>query len=160
MQYKSIHIAGLALIALLVAIPATAQSNRVQTLDRIVAIVNDEVITQYDLEEHKRLVIAQLKRQGTDLPPNDVLDKQLLERLINDRAQIQWAKDTGIRIDDAQVERAIGRIAEDNKMTQTQFRDLLKQDNIPYSKFREDLRNEITLVRVGEREVVNKSTVT
>ena len=160
MQHESIRITGLALIALLNAFPAAAQSNRVQTLDRIVAVVNDEVITQYDLEDQKKLVISQLRRQGTELPANDVLEKQLLERLINDRAQIQWAKETGIRIDDAQVERAIGRIAEDNKMTQTQFRDVLKQDNIPYAKFREDLRNEITLVRVREREVDNKITVT
>ena len=160
MRHKSIRMTGLALIALLAAFPSAAQTGRVQTLDRIVAVVNDEVITQYDLEDQKKLVITQLKRQGTDLPPNDVLEKQLLERLINDRAQIQWAKETGIRIDDAQVERAIGRIAEDNKMTAAQFRDVLKQDNIPYAKFREDLRNEITLVRVREREVDNKITVT
>ena len=160
MRHTSIPVSGLALIALLAAFPSTAQTGRVQTLDRIVAVVNDEVITQYDLEDQKRLVITQLKRQGTDLPPNDVLEKQLLERLINDRAQIQWAKETGIRIDDAQVERAIGRIAEDNKMTAAQFRDVLKQDNIPFAKFREDLRNEITLVRVREREVDNKITVT
>ena len=160
MQHKSIRVTLLALLALLNAFPAMAQSNRVQTLDRIVAVVNDEVITQYDLEDQKKLIISQLRRQGTELPPNDVLEKQLLERLINDRAQIQWAKETGIRIDDAQVERAIGRIAEDNKMTQAQFRDVLKQDNIPYAKFREDLRNEITLVRVREREVDNKITVT
>jgi peptidyl-prolyl cis-trans isomerase SurA len=161
MQHTSLRITGwLAALAVLLSLPVFAQSSKVETLDRIVAIVNDEVITQYDLEDQKRLVISQLKRQGTELPPNDVLEKQLLERLINDRAQIQWAKETGIKIDDSQVERTIGRIAEDNKMTQAQFRDLLKQDNIPYSKFREDLRTEITLARVREREVDNKITVT
>lgn len=142
------------------AAPVLAQSGKVVTLDRIVAVVNDEVITQYDLEDQKKLVILQLQRQGTELPANDLLEKQLLERLINDRAQIQWAKDTGIKIDDGQVERAITRIAEDNKMTPVQFRDLLKQDGIPYPKFREDLRNEITLARVREREVDQKISVT
>ena len=132
---------------------------RVETLDRIVAIVNDEVITKYEMDDQKRLVMAQLKRQGTELPAPDVLEKQLLERLINERAQLQWAKDSGIRIDDAQVERAVGRIAEDNKMTQTQFMALLKQDNIPFSKFREDLRGEMMLARVREREVENKIVV-
>ena len=156
MQRPTTLILAAALAVAVQAIPALAQSGRVVTLDRIVAVVNDEVITQYDLEDQKKLVVMQLQRQGTELPPNDLLEKQLLERMINDRAQIQWAKDSGIRIDDAQVERAIGRIAEDNKMTAAQFRDLLKQDGIPYPKFREDLRNEITLARVREREVDNK----
>jgi len=161
MTMNSLRIAGaLALIALFPCATAVAQNTKVQTLDRIVAVVNDEVITQYDLEDQKKLVISQLKRQGTEQPANDVLEKQLLERLINDRAQIQWAKDSGIRIDDAQVERTIGRIAEDNKMTPAQFRDMLRDDKIPYAKFREDLRNEITLARVREREVENKVTVT
>jgi peptidyl-prolyl cis-trans isomerase SurA len=160
MQSQKLFLLAAALGLTLQASPLLAQSNRVVTLDRIVAIVNDEVITQYDLEDQKKVVMMQLQRQGTELPPNDLLDKQLLERLINDRAQIQWAKDTGIKIDDAQVERAIGRIAEDNKMTAAQFRDLLKQDGIPFPKFREDLRNEITLARVREREVDNKISVT
>jgi peptidyl-prolyl cis-trans isomerase SurA len=139
--------------------PDASPSSKVETLDRIVAIVNDEVITKYDMEDQKRLVMAQLKRQGTELPAADVLEKQLLERLINERAQLQWAKDTGIRIDDAQVERAIGRIADDNKLTTAQFLAMLKQDNITYAKFREDLRGEMMLARVREREVENKIAV-
>ena len=138
---------------------APSTRGKVVTLDRIVAVVNDEVITQYEMEEQKRLVISQLKRQGTDLPPNDVIEKQLLERMINERAQLQWAKDTGIRIDDAQVERAIGRIAEDNKLTQSQFMNMLKEDGVPFSKFREDLRNEMVLARVREREVDTKIAI-
>ena len=141
------------------AVPAPSASSsstgKVVTLDRIVAIVNDEVITQYEMEDQKRLVISQLKRQGTELPPNDVLEKQLLERLINERAQLQWAKDTGIRIDDAQVERAVGRIAEDNKLTQAQFLGMLKDDNIPFARFREDLRNEMEIGRASCRERVS-----
>ena len=138
---------------------SASSAGKVVTLDRIVAIVNDEVITQYEMEDQKRLVISQLKRQGTQLPPNDVLEKQLLERLINERAQVQWAKDTGIRIDDAQVERAVGRIAEDNKLTQAQFLAMLKEDNIPFARFREDLRNEMVLARVREREVDAKVAI-
>jgi len=159
MHYKSLRAAGALLVAMLATAAALAQP-KVATMDRIVAVVNDEVITQYEMEDQKRLVTSQLKRAGTELPAADVLEKQILERLINDRAQLQWAKDSGIRVDDALVERTIGRIADDNKMTQTQFRDLLKQDNIPYSKFREDLRGEITLARVREREVDAKIVVT
>ena len=151
---------GLALCApAALAQASAAASAKVETLDRIVAVVNDEVITKYEIEDQKRLVVAQLKRQGTELPASDVLEKQLLERLINERAQLQWAKDTGIRIDDGQVERAIGRIAEDNKLTTPQFLAMLKQDNIPYAKFREDLRGEMLLARVREREVEAKIAV-
>ena len=165
MQQRHLRAAGAILLGAALCAPAAyAQSTaappaKVETLDRIVAIVNDEVITKYEMDDQKRLVMAQLKRQGTELPAPDVLEKQLLERLINERAQLQWAKDSGIRIDDAQVERAIGRIAEDNKMTQSQFLALLKQDNIPFSKFREDLRGEMMLARVREREVENKIVV-
>jgi peptidyl-prolyl cis-trans isomerase SurA len=139
--------------------PGTSAAGKVEIIDRIIAVVNDEVITKYEMEDQKRLVVSQLKRQGTELPAPDVLDKQLLERLINERAQLQWAKDSGIRIDDAQVERAIGRIADDNKLSTPQFLAMLKQDNIPYAKFREDLRAEITLARVREREVENKIAI-
>lgn len=151
--------ATLALAQVTAQAPAAAPASKVETLDRIVAIVNDEVITKYQMEDQKRLVMAQLKRQGTELPASDVMEKQLLERLINERVQLQWAKDSGIRIDDAQVERAIGRIAEDNKLTNAQFLAMLKQDNIPYAKFREDLRGEMMLARVREREVENKIAV-
>lgn len=138
---------------------SASSGGKIVTLDRIVAIVNDEVITQYEMEDQKRLVISQLKRQGTELPANDVLEKQLLERLINERAQIQWAKDTGVRVDDAQIERAVNRIAEDNKLTQAQFQAMLKEDNIPFARFRDDLRNEMVLARVREREVDIKVVV-
>ena len=84
---------------------------RSQALDRVIAIVNDEAITQYDLDDAKRVVVEQLKRQKVAQPPNDVLDKQVLERLITERAMLQYAKDNGIKVDDAQVERTIQRIA-------------------------------------------------
>ncbi|MBK8739721.1 MAG: peptidylprolyl isomerase [Betaproteobacteria bacterium] len=145
--------------AALAQVRPQAPAGKVETLDRIVAVVNDEVITKHEMESQKQLVIAQLRRAGTELPAPDVLEKQLLERLINERAQLQWAKDTGIRIEDAQIERTISRIAEDNKLTTPQFLALLKQDNIPYAKFREDLRGEMMLARVREREIENKIVI-
>src|SRR5437867_3471583 len=99
MQPNILRAGGALFLAALCSAVALAQSPAptVQTLDRITAVVNDEVITQYELEDQKRLVTSQLKRAGTELPPADVLEKQLLERMINDRAQLQWAKDSGIR---------------------------------------------------------------
>jgi peptidyl-prolyl cis-trans isomerase SurA len=152
-----------ALLAALAATHALAQARpalvRAQPLDRVVAIVNDEAITQYELDDAKRVVLETLKKQNVARPSNDVLDKQVLERLITERAILQYAKDNGIKVDDTQVERAIQRIAEDNKMTVDDVRKALARDNMPYSRYREDIRNEITVQRVREREVESRITV-
>jgi peptidyl-prolyl cis-trans isomerase SurA len=79
-------------------------------VDRIVAIVNDEVITHNDLNERVTLVSNQLRRSGGNVPATDALQRQILERMINDLVQIQLAKETGIRIDDATLDRTIQRI--------------------------------------------------
>lgn len=121
--------------------------------DRIVAVVGDEVITLVELNSRLDSALKQLQKQGTPLPPRDVLEKQMLERLIMERAQLQLARDTGLRIDDAQLDQAIGRIAANNRLSQQQFREALQRDGIPYATFREDIRNEMTMVRLREREV-------
>ena len=82
-----------------------------------------------------------------------MLDKQVLERLITERALLQYAKENGIKVDDTQVERTIQRIAEDNKLTLDGLRQELAKDNIPYAKYRDDMRNEIIVQRLREREV-------
>ena len=84
------------------------------SLDRVVVIVNDEAITQWDLNEQRRIVMSQLKASNITPPPNDILDRQVLERLIVERAILQYAKDTGVRVDDTMVERTILRVAEEN----------------------------------------------
>jgi len=132
---------------------------RSQPLDRVIAIVNDEAITQYDLDDAKRVVLDQLKKQKVAQPSSDVLDKQILERLITERALLQYAKDNGIKVDDAQVERTIQRIAEDNKMTVDDVRKSLARDNVSYARYRDDIRNEIVVQRVREREVDSRITV-
>ncbi len=81
--------------------------DRTILLDRVVAVVNDEALTQFDLNEQKRIVLPQMKSQNVTPPPPDVLEKQLLERLITERALLQYAKETGVRVDDMQVERTI-----------------------------------------------------
>lgn len=128
-------------------------------LDRIVAVVNDEVITRNNLDERVNLAFAQLKRQGTPPPSREVLEKQILDRMISDRVQLQFARETGLRVDDAELDRAIGRIAEDNKLTLPQLRMALDKDGVPFPKFRDDIRNEIVTVRLREREVDNRIVV-
>lgn len=127
--------------------------------DRIVAVVNDDVITLFELRTRLDLALTQLKQQGTPLPPREVLEKQMLERLVMDKVQLQFARESGVRVDDAQLEQTIQRIAANNKMSMAQFRDALQKDGIPFAKFREDIRNEVTIARVREREVESKIAI-
>lgn len=122
-------------------------------MDRIVAVVNDEVITLTELRGRLETVMVQLRRQGTPLPPREVLEQQMLERMVMEKVQLQHARDIGIRIDDASLDQAILRIAANNHLTLAQFRQALEQDGMQFDKFREDIRDEITIVRVREREV-------
>jgi peptidyl-prolyl cis-trans isomerase SurA len=139
--------------------PARAAPKREATLDRVIAVVNDEAITQYDLNDARSVVLKQLKQQKVQQPSADVLDKQVLEHRITDRALLQYAKENGIKVDDTQVERVIERIASDNKLTVDGLRQALAQDNIPFAKYRDDVHNEIVLQRLREREVDQHITV-
>ena len=129
-------------------------------VDRIVAVVNDEVITQNELNERVGLVVRQLQRQGGQLPTADALSRQILERMITDLLQTQLAKESGIKIDDATLERTIERIAQENSLSMPDFRAALERDGIKYPKFRDDIRNEIMVARLREREVENNIVVT
>jgi peptidyl-prolyl cis-trans isomerase SurA len=125
-------------------------------LDRIVAIVNKDVITQRDLEERIALVVSQLKRQNTPLPAPEVLERQVLERMIMDRVQVQFAQETGVRVDELQLDRTVGMIAQQNRMSLPEFRQALEREGVPFEKFREDIRREIMISRLKDREVDSK----
>ena len=137
-----------------------ATPSRIIPVDRIVAVVNDEVITQNDLTERVSLVVRQLQRQGGQLPTNDVLSRQILERMINDLLQVQLAKETAIKVDDATLDKTIERIAAENNLGMAEFRAALDKDGVRFPRFREDIRNEILLSRLREREVENTIVVT
>jgi peptidyl-prolyl cis-trans isomerase SurA len=137
-----------------------ATPSRVVPVDRIVAVVNDEVITSIDLTDRVTLVTKQLQRQGSQLPASEVLSRQILERMINDLLQAQLAKETGIKVDDATLDRTIERIAQENQLSMSDFRSALERDGVKYPRFREDIRNEILLARLREREVENGIVVT
>jgi peptidyl-prolyl cis-trans isomerase SurA len=136
------------------------QNNDVTKMDRIVAIVDQTVVTENELNDRVRTVSAQMEKQGTQLPPEDILKKQILERLINDRLQLQFAAQTGLKVDDGQLDKTIGRIAEQNKLALPDFKAALEAEGIAYRKFREDIRTEIILSRLREREVENRISVT
>lgn len=135
------------------------QAADVTKMDRIVAIVDQTVITEQELDSRIVSLSAQLKKQGTELPEASILRKQILERLISDALQLQYAAQTGIKVDDVQLDKTIERIAEQNKMTVREFYDALNQDGISVRKFRSDIRNEITIARLREREVESRVNV-
>lgn len=127
--------------------------------DRIVAVVNSEAITLHELRSRLAIVERQLKGQGVELPPRDVLRRQLLERMILDRAQLQFAKETGLTVSDGELDAALRRIAENNRLSLADFRQALERDGIVWARFREEIRQEIIIGRLREREVDNRLTV-
>ena len=129
-------------------------------LDRIVAVVDQSVITEFELESRIATVTAQLKKQGVELPPENILRKQILERLISDALQLQFAAQSGVKVDDTQLDKTLQRIAEQNQMTVAEFAEALKAEGISIRKFRADMRNEITIARLREREVESRVNVT
>ncbi|MBE2258431.1 MAG: peptidylprolyl isomerase [Candidatus Accumulibacter sp.] len=153
-----IHVFRTALLfACLVGLAAAQTSSRPASqplaADRIVAVVNDEVITHYELRSRLDSALAQLQRQGTSLPPRSVLESQMLERLVMDKVQLQFAREVGLRVDDAQLDQALQRIAANNKLSLPQFRAALEKDGIAFANFREEIRAEMTIARLREREV-------
>jgi peptidyl-prolyl cis-trans isomerase SurA len=150
---------GMLLLCGLAVAQTQRSAQRIQLVDRIVSVVNNEVITQYELNSRLRQIQQQLKQQGTPLPAEGVLERQVLERMIVERTQLQLAKETALRVDDLQLDRAIERIAQENSLQVRQFRAALEKDGIVFDKFREDIRNEIILARLREREVDSRIVV-
>jgi peptidyl-prolyl cis-trans isomerase SurA len=129
-------------------------------IDQIAAVVNDDVITRHELDERTSIVVRQLQQQGTSLPATSILEKQILERMIIDMLQTQFAKESGVRVDDAQLDKALLRIAQDNRFaTLAEFRSKIEQEGVDFKKFREEIRGEIIAVRLREREVDSKLVI-
>ena len=130
---------------------------QIQPIDNIMVVVNDDVITRYELDSRLAIVSGQLKKQGTPLPEASVLEKQILERMIGDLLQQQFAKETGLKVDDAQLDKALTRIAQQNNLASLAvFRAKIEQEGVDFNKFREEIRTEILTTRLREREIESK----
>jgi peptidyl-prolyl cis-trans isomerase SurA len=150
----------LAALALPVApAPLPAAPPGAVDLNRVVAVVNDDVILQTELERRTRAVAARLQRKGTDLPPPEVLRRQVLEQLILERIQLQLAAKAGIQVDDAMLGKALARIAEQNRMSVADFRRVLERDGYDYGAFREEIRTELAVSELRRRQVENRIQV-
>ncbi len=128
-------------------------------LDKIVAIVNDDVIMHSELANKVRGVKNQLSEQATQLPPARLLEKQVLDQLILTKLQMQMAQQTGIRVDDETLNRTLSNIAAENAMSLNEFRQILENEGYGYESFREDIKNEIMISRLQQRQVDNRITV-
>jgi len=131
-----------------------------QVLDRAVAIVNDGIVTESDLQEQMAMIEARLKEQNTALPPPDVMRKQVLDRLIIQEVQLQRAERIGLKITDDQVNEQLADIAKRNGIPLAQMPAALAQQGIDYGSFRDNMRKEMTLQRLRQKDVLGKINIT
>ncbi|MEK6293850.1 MAG: SurA N-terminal domain-containing protein, partial [Paraburkholderia tropica] len=151
-----------AVAGLLPAAPAQAQQLSApggQTVDTIAAIVNDGVITQRELDERAALITRRLTQQNAPVPPTDQLRAQVLNQMVLERIQLQKAKEDGISIDDASVNRTLERLAQANGMDLATYRARIEAAGVPWSTFTRDARTELTLSKLREKEVDSKISV-
>jgi len=138
---------------------ATAQA-QVRPLDRVVAIVDNDVVMQSQLDARLREVQQTIDKRGGALPPEGVLGQQVLERLIIENIQLQIGERSGIRITDEELNQAMGTIAQRNGMSLEQFRDALARDGLSYADARDQVRREMIISRVRQRRVAERIQVT
>jgi peptidyl-prolyl cis-trans isomerase SurA len=137
--------------------PASDPQKQVAEIDSVIALVNDDVITRQELNDRLRTAVQQLQKQGTPLPAPEILEKQVLERMIMNMLQTQYAAENGVRVDDTQLDVAITRIAQQNNFPSlAEFRAKLESEGVDFKKFREEIRSEIVATRLRQREVENK----
>lgn len=141
-------------------VPLTHAAPAVQAIDRVIAVVDDDVITQNELDKRMQTIRQQLARSKTPAPPEQVLRRQLLERMILDRIQLTLAQRIGIRVDDENLNQIIANIAAQNRMSLDEFRAALQRDGIAFADFREEIRNEVIVTRLRAAQVDNRVTVT
>lgn len=142
-----------------VASQPAASRIAIQLVDRIVAVVNREVVTQKEVDDRVLRVLMEMRQRGTRPPDQELLRQQVLERIIAEKVQLQFAQEIGLSVDDLQVDQTVARIAESNRLSLTEFRAALERDGLTFAKFRQEIRQEIILQRLREREVVNRITV-
>jgi peptidyl-prolyl cis-trans isomerase SurA len=154
--------AFLAAAILLPAPPAAAQALRGQsgqTVDSVAAVVNDDVITVRELDERTGLIERRLAQQHAPVPPKDQLRAQVLNQMVLERVQLEKAKEDGIVVDDAAVQKTLQRLAAANNLSLDVYRARIEAEGVPWSVFTRDARNELTLSKLREKEVDSKVTV-
>lgn len=147
------------LVLLAVLAPLSVQAER-KLLDQVVAIVDEDVILQTELEARISTITSRLSAQGTGLPPRQVLEERVLDQLITESIQMQMADRAGMRISDNELNETMANIAERNGMTLAQFENQLSAEGVTYNQAREQIRKEMLTSRVQQRQVGNRVRVT
>lgn len=146
------------LAALLLMVPLTLL--QAQEIDRIVALVEEDVILKSELDQAIDMIETQARSRGERLPPRSVMEEQMLERLILTRLEIQRAEDTGIRVSDADIDQALQQVARQNQLTMGQLRSALEADGIDFREFRDDVREELLTTRLRQRVAQSMEEIT
>ena len=133
--------------------PASANA---KVIDSIQVVVNDEVITRNEVAGRVAQVSQNMKARNAQMPDPATMERQVLEAMIVERAQLQLAKEMGVKVDDRTLDATIGRIAENQKMSVQDMRNQMEKEGMPFAQFREDIRNEIMMQRLREHEVDSK----
>lgn len=155
----SVFAAGLTAASPSFAQALAAKGGNVQVADSVVAIVNNDVITQREMEDRTGLIARRLQQQNAPLPPAPQLQRQVLDQMVLERIQLQKAKEDDIRVDDATVQRTLERLAQQNQMTLDVYRARIEAQGVPWNTFQRDARTELTLSKLREKEVDSKITV-
>jgi len=148
----------LASLLIVLALPA-AKAEEV-LLERIVALVNDEIVLASELEAEIASVTVELQQRNVQIPPDEELQRQVLERLVMQTLQMNVAERRGIRVDSATLDSAVQRVAERNSLTLTGLRDALREQGIDMAQFREQMRRDIMLTRLRQQEMDDRVDVT
>lgn len=148
------------LLAACLSASLAAPALAISTVDRIVAVINNSVITQSELNARVRDAQGNLQRQGIDSPPVATLQRQVLDLMINEQLQLQYANNNGLRIGELEIDQALNSIAQQNKTDLAGLRAMLEKDGSSIAKLREQLRSDLLLERIKEREVNSRVNVT
>lgn len=150
----------LGLAALAASPGARAQAIATDPVDRIVAVVDEDVILQSELDRAVGNILAQYAGRSGQLPSRDVIERQVLERLISIRLQLARAEQTGIRVSDMELDQSVMRLAQQNNVSLDQLRASLERDGFSYTEFRDTMRDELVVQRLRQRFVQSRVNVT
>ncbi len=141
------------------AAPSAAQAPTQRSADYIVVVVNSEPITNNEIRSRVLRAEQQISQQGAAMPPRDQLTRQVVERLINEKLQLQAAKEGGLKIEDIALDQAERAMAQQNRMTVAEMHERLKRDGVDPQQFREDIRNQMLASKLREREAVVRTPI-
>lgn len=160
---RFLRLLSLALCLTFIAHQSAAQTRELSSsgvlLDRIAAVVNDGVVLLSDLEKQTQQVIERLREQQTQLPPRNVLRRQVLERLVLEEIQLQRAERLGIQVTDEMLNATLADVANRNNVAFDELPQLLAQQGIDYRDFRDDVRRQMTLQLLRQRDVIARINI-